>query len=150
MGKRIISAWICSIIFILSACTGLFDENEDLGDGSENDNPPVTIEVAGSWSGTDDVSDFVYTLQNNSFSSVYTSNDSISGNVVTFDNETNTAILFFTQHYIASIVGQYGRIEWTDQLNEMITVQAFETYDFISEAQAATTVVWGPYDLTKI
>lgn len=107
------------------------------------------IEIAGNWSGTDIEGDFTYTIDNASLNSVYSTGNSVAGVVVSFDNSTSSVIVHFIDHYVESVIGQYGRIEWQAESSNTITAQVYETNDSFVSAETATTIVWGPYVLTK-
>lgn len=136
-------------LMILAGCDGLFGN----GENDANNGESTGIEIAGSWAGDDGddyVGPFVITMSETSFTNAYENGDSVTGVVVGFDNESNFAVVRVTAHFVTSFIGKYLKFAWITEPTSTTSLQSYTEADTSAAAEGETTVVWGPYVVTKI
>ena len=149
MYKRLTVIAISMALVFLAGCD-LLDTDKD----ADENNAPITIEMAGKWAGDDSdagfVGPFVIIMDNTSFSNAYEDAGTVTGVVESFDNDGNYAIVKITDHWVTDFIGKYIKFAWLTEPTSTTSIQSYLDADTIEAAKAETTVLWGPVVLTKI
>jgi hypothetical protein len=107
------------------------------------------IDVKGMWTGTDFNGDFTFTISNTEFGGSYNTGETVHGDIVKYDNTANFLIALIDEHFVPEFIGKYVKNEWLSDPGSTFDMQNYKNSDTASGAEAETTVVWGPYTLTK-
>ena len=136
-GALVLGFLLAGVLLGLWAC-------DVTGEGGEG--PEPTLELSGSWSGYDSMTDddFVFNFSGSNFTSDYDVSGEVSGTVEDFSNSENYLIVHITAHFMPEAVGKYSKMSWTVEPGCACIIQSYELGDTLEEARSNSTVIWGP------
>jgi formylglycine-generating enzyme len=115
-------------------------------------NTTANIELLGTWTGTIEDNgnkDINFTFSDSTLNILVFPDEIQKANIVTYDNETNMMVVFWTIHPSDELVGTYMKIMWSDLTATSVVIQPYQPQ--ATQAMALTAAVFGsPIPLSKV